>query len=139
MKSPISEKAYKKALACGRGELSKPHAVSASYSKKSHRLTILFSDGLSIGFDTRNTPFFSQHPNADLSDPYVTPGGDGIVFDHAELSASIPGLIAQAIPIEAARQAVASIMGAARSEKKAAAARTNGAKGGRPRKELAAA
>lgn len=139
MKNLISEKMYEDALARGREALERPHAVSASYNKGKHELTIKFSNGLKVNVDARKSTFLGKHLDADLSEPYVTPGGDGLIFDHANLSVGIPGLLAQFLPLDAARQVVASAMGSVRSEMKSAAARENGAKGGRPRKTLATA
>jgi len=139
MKNLISENMYDAALVKGREALTRPHAVSASYNKGRHELTIKFSNGLKVNVDARLSSFLSKHLDDDLSEPYVTPGGDGLIFDHANLSVGIPGLLAQFIPLDTARQVVASAIGSVSSEKKTAAARENGAKGGRPRKALVAA
>jgi len=129
----LTAKQIEDALARGTHALAEPHATEASYNARTHVLAIRFTNGLLVSFDVRKSPFLARHAGVDLRDPYVTPGGDGLVFDHAELSVSLPGLLAELIPEDVARRKVAGAMGRTPSEKKAAAARANGAKGGRPR------
>lgn len=133
MTNLISEAAYESALKAGRKALEQPHAVSARYNARSHELTLLFSNGLKCSFDVRKAAVLGEYPGADFSEPYVTPGGDGLVFDRAGLSVGVPALVAPFLPQAVARYSVASARGRRTSPEKAAAARLNGAKGGRPR------
>ena len=139
MKTVINEAALEVALKRGRTALEQPHAVSARYSARSHELTVVFSNGLKCSIDVRRAPILGEHPHADFSEPYVTPGGDGLVFDRAGLSVGVPALVGPFLPPAVARHAVAAAQGRRRSPEKAAAARLNGTKGGRPRKEIAMA
>lgn len=135
----ITNQQYEEALLRGREALSEVHAVEARFNARTKQLSVVYSDKSVISFDVRNNPILADHVKVDLSDPYVTPGGDGILFDKANLEFSLPSVMASMIPVELARKRMAMVMGSARSEKKSNAARENGAKGGRPRKELAAA
>jgi hypothetical protein len=130
--SRISQDGYKQALARGREALAQPHAVSARYVTATHALELVYSNGLTLRFDTRGVPLLEDVPKNALSHPYVTPGGDGLVFGESEFAVSLPGLVARLIPIDVARRAVASARGRVRSSAKAEAARRNGLKGGRP-------
>lgn len=134
MKSLISQQSYLAALAKGRAEMEKPHAVEARFVGRTSILEVKFSNGVSFAIDARKTPYLRDHALAALKGPRVTVGGDGIIFEEADLALSLPSLLAPFIPLEIARSRVASESGSVLSERKAQAARVNGAKGGRPRK-----
>jgi hypothetical protein len=139
MKELISEKDYQEALAKGSAALAEPHATAARFNTRTRILSINYSNGLSIHFDVRASSILAGHADADLSDPYVTPGGDGLLFERAGLSFALPSVVASILPESLARMRVAAVQGRVRSDKKAEAARANGAKGGRPRKVSATA
>ena len=134
MKTLISDKNYAQALEKGRAALAQPHATAARFNARRRVLSLEYSNGMVLSFDIRSSAILGAHADADLSDPYVTPGGDGIVFDKSGLSFGIPGLVAPLLPLSLARQKIASVIGQAKSPRKAAASKANGAKGGRPRK-----
>lgn len=135
MKNLVSEQDYKDALERGRSAMSRePYATGARFNSRTHLLSVVFSNGMVVGVDVRTAPVLSAVPQSALTDPYVTPGGDGLLFDKAELSVSIPGLLGPLLPEDVARQKISAVMGRVSSSKKTAAAQANGAKGGRPRK-----
>jgi len=136
----ISQDHYTQALARGRQALAEPHAVSARYVASARVLELAYSNGLTLRIDPKEVPALKDLPRSALMQAYVTPGGDGLLFgDSAIAAVSIPGLIARLIPVDIARRAVAAARGSVRSSSKAAAARRNGAKGGRPAKARPAA
>jgi len=134
MKNLISQEEYDQALARGRAEMLQPHAVEARFVIRGALLHVKFSNGLSLVLDARTVPALKGHPLSSLKNPYVTVGGDGIVFEDANLSFNLPNLLAPYLPLDLARSRVAAESGKASSIKKAHAARANGLKGGRPRK-----
>jgi len=139
MKNLITQQDYDAALARGKAELEKPHAVEARFVGRSWTLEVSFSNGSRIAIDARLSPFLRGKSLASLQKPYVTVGGDGIIFEKVDVALNLPILLAPFVPLEIARSRVASESGGVMSEKKAQAARANGAKGGRPRKVAAAA
>ncbi len=135
MKKQISEQDYWAALERGRSAMSRePYATHARFNARTHLLSVEFSNGMVVGVDVRTAAVLQDHPQSAFTDPYVTPGGDGLLFDKAGLSVSIPGLLGPLLPEDVARHKIATVMGRVNSAKKAAAAQANGAKGGRPRK-----
>jgi hypothetical protein len=129
---PIKDDDYSRAIARGREALERPHVVAARYLPDEHLMELRYSSGWVLRFDPRETPVTKDVPERALAGAYVTPGGDGLIFDDAAVS--IPGLVSRLIPPEVAWAAVASMRGQVRSAAKSEAARLNGLKGGRPPK-----
>ncbi len=134
MKRLITQRDYDAALAKGRAELAEPHAIEVRFVGRTTTMQMTFSNGLCLIVDARALPGLQGHTAASLGRPYVTSGGDGLVFDKADLAFNLPNLIAPVLPIELARSRVAAEAGKVSTPRKARAARANGAKGGRPRK-----
>ena len=61
--------------------------------------------------------------------------GEAIRWDELDIDVSVPGLISELLGPRLSTQAAGRLGGSSRSRAKAAAARDNGAKGGRPRKK----
>jgi len=135
MATGISREDYEQALARGRDALEEPHAISARYVAHARMLELVYSNGLVLRIDPKGVPALKGVSRSALAQPYVTPGGDGLVFgEEGAVAVGIPGLVARLIPIGVARRTVAAARGRVRSAHKAEAARRNGAKGGRPAK-----
>ena len=135
MATKTSRDGYAQALARGRQALEQPHAVAARYVAHARVLELVYSNGLTLRIDPKGVPALKDLPRSALLQPYVTPGGDGLVFGDDEAGAvSIPGMVARLIPVDIARRTVAAARGRVHSTLKADAARRNGAKGGRPAK-----
>lgn len=133
MATRISRDDYEQALARGRQALQEPHAVSARVLAHARLLELVYSNGLTLRIDLKDVPTLKDLPRSLLAQPWVTPGGDGLVFgEDGTAAVSIPGLVARLIPVDVARRTVAAARGRVRSAEKAEAARRNGAKGGRP-------
>ena len=135
MKTPlIRQQDYEAALQRGLAALARPYAISAKFNARTRLLSIAYSNGMTVSFDSRRSAILAAHEGANLSDPQVSPGGDGIAFEKAGIECSVPALVGPFLPEDAARQKIASLLGRVRSTRKAATSRINGATGGRPRK-----
>jgi hypothetical protein len=80
-------------------------------------------------------------PAEDLAKLTIWPDGSAIELDERDIHISVDGLLTQVLPALLPVSALAAIFasrgGKAASEAKRASARTNGRKGGRPRKGVA--
>lgn len=98
-------------------------------------LIISFADETSVSLPVSMFPEFSELKSAQLKRLELGFAGSAITLDEEDLHVSIAGLIKASEPMRDMVRAVsASLLGSSTSEAKAAAARVNGAKGGRPRK-----
>lgn len=114
-------------------------ALSASYDRTNGRVIIELTNGCVFGFIPSRVAALAGLSPAELSRVTVSPGGSGLFWDDQDIQLSVPGLLLDAIDPGHARSELARIAGRSRSHAKAAAARANGKKGGRPRKKAATA
>lgn len=132
----ISDQAY--IAANKRAALKKaafPAAVSVRYDKRTDKIIIELTTGLELGFSPAQAQAFEHVHAADLVGAEISPSGLGIHFPRADLDIYIPGLLDGFLGSKRWMAAQhGSKGGAASTPAKAAAARENGKKGGRPRK-----
>ena len=114
-----------------------PQAVAARYDAVTGLVHVDLANGAGFHFPARLAEGLDDASDGDLSDIEVSPRGYGLHWPALDVDLSVPGLLAGLFGTRAwmDRQRAAKA-GAARSEKKAAAARSNGMKGGRPKKLL---
>lgn len=108
-----------------------PRAASARYDRDQGRIVVELTNGSSFAFPPGLVQGLEEATEAALSDIEILGAGYGLHWDALDTDLSVPGLMAGLFGTKAhmARRA-----GQATSFAKAAAARANGAKGGRPRK-----
>lgn len=115
-----------------------PRATSARYEAGTGRLVIEFAAGFELVIPIGLINELRSLSAEDLALVRVSPGGEGLEWEHADVHISVPGLTWSLVGSrEHARQVIAQHARRAastRTEAKAAAARENGKKGGRPRK-----
>ena len=111
------------------------HAVAARYDASSERLVVSLHNGVELAVPTRLVEGLADADPADLAEIEITPAGLGLHWPRLDADVYVPGLMAGALGSRTwmARQLGAQ-GGRASTPAKAAAARANGAKGGRPRK-----
>jgi hypothetical protein len=111
-----------------------PRAASVLYDTQRGRVIVELTNGCSFAFPPRLAQGLESATDDQLSKIEILGAGYGLHWEVLAVALSMPGLLAGAFGIRAymARRA-----GQATSPAKAAAARINGSKGGRPRKSVA--
>lgn len=110
---------------------SEPRAASARYDRSSGRIAVELTNGSAFAFPARLGQGLEAATDDQLAQVVVLGAGYGLHWEDLDVDLSIPGLAAG---IFGTKAHMARIAGRGTSPAKAAAARANGAKGGRPRK-----
>lgn len=120
--------------AMDRGRIARAHeprAQTARYDSTSGRVILELTNGCTFAFPPALAEGLAEASPAQLSEIEILGQGYGLHWEELDVDLSLPGLMAGIFGTKAwmARQA-----GQVSSPAKAAAARINGAKGGRPKK-----
>lgn len=117
-----------------------PRAISARYDRRLGRVMVELSSGLAIAFSPRDAEGLENASPAQLSAIEISPSGFGLYFPKVDADIYLPALLEGTL---GSRKWMASRLGAkggqAKSPAKVAAAKRNGRRGGRPKKDEAAA
>jgi hypothetical protein len=112
-----------------------PRAVSARYDRRIGRVVITLSTNLDVAFSPRDAEGLQNASPAQLDAIEISPSGFGIHFPKLDADIYLPALLEG---ILGSRKWMAGRLGAqggkSRSPAKKSAARSNGRRGGRPRK-----
>jgi Protein of unknown function (DUF2442) len=111
-----------------------PHAKSVSYDRKNRRLLIDMLDGTLLGIPINYMQGLSDVPADEIERVQLSPLGDSLRWESRDLEFSVAGLAANRFGSKAWMAELGRKGGAITTPAKAAAARANGQKGGRPRK-----
>lgn len=108
-----------------------PRADAARYDKRNSRVIVDLTNGCTFAFPPRMAQGLEKATDEELAAVEILGAGYGLHWESLDVDLSVPGLLAGLFGTKAymARRA-----GRATSPAKAAAARENGRKGGRPRK-----
>lgn len=111
--------------------LNEPRAIKARYNKKLGRVVVELTNGCTFTFPPHLAQGLETATDEQLAQVEILGAGYGLHWEALDADLSVPGLLMGLFGTKAymARQA-----GRATSAAKAAAARQNGAKGGRPPK-----
>ena len=111
--------------------LSEPRAAAARYDRALARVVVELTNGCTFAFPARLAQRLESATDDQLAQVEVLGSGIGLHWETLDVDLSVPDLLAGLFGTKAymARRA-----GQTRSAAKAAAARVNGAKGGRPRR-----
>ena len=107
--------------------------IAASYDRAADQVVIGLRSGAVVAVPRSALKELKRATNAQLDRVELV--GDGLRWDDLDVDVSVPGLLTEVLGPSFVAQAAGRIGGSARTEAKAAAARANGAKGGRPRKK----
>ena len=112
------------------------HATAARYDATSGRLIVSLHNGIKLAIPTHLVEELADADPSNLAEIEISPAGLGLHWPALDANVYVPGLMAGALGSRAwmARELGAG-GGRASTPAKAAAARANGAKGGRPRKQ----
>ena len=124
------------ALARGKlAQATEPRASKARFDRRSGKVVVELTNGCTFAFPPRLAQGLESATDEQLDQVEILGAGYGLHWEALDVDLSIPDLLAGIFGTRAhmARQA-----GRATSPAKASAARSNGAKGGRPRKRVAA-
>jgi len=111
--------------------LNEPHAAAARYDQKLGRVIVELTNGCTFSFPPRLAQGLETATEEQLAQVEILGGGYGLHWEALDADLSVPSLLAG---LFGTRSHMARLAGRATSPAKAAAARANGAKGGRPRK-----
>jgi hypothetical protein len=128
----LTDKEIDAALARGRTAASnEPRAATARYDRRLGRVVVELTNGCTFAFPPRLAQGLEEATEDELAEVEVMGSGYGLHWEMLDVDFTVPGLLAG---IFGTRSYMARHAGRVTSPAKAAAARTNGAKGGRPRK-----
>lgn len=108
-------------------------ARSVYFDRKNARVVVELSSGVLFAFPVSGIPSLRSRAPAQLDEVALSASGGAISWESIGVDLSVAGLLLASVdPVERVRY-LAALAGRATSPAKAAAARANGAKGGRPR------
>ena len=112
------------------------HATAARYDAAAERLIVSIHNGVELAIPVHLIQDLAGEDPADLSEIEITPAGLGLHWPRIDADVYVPGLMSG---VFGSRKWMAAQLGAqggrTSTPAKAAAARANGAKGGRPKKQ----
>ena len=128
---------FDSARAHGQVRAQDPSAVvEAQYNAARNTIELRFRSGGSMSIPSRLIPGLDEMPASAVGSISVSPAGDALSWPLLDVDVYVPGLVERAFGTCLFARATGRRGGRRRSKAKAAAARVNGAKGGRPRKRL---
>jgi hypothetical protein len=111
-----------------------PRARSARYDAGLDRIVVELTNGCQFVFPPALVEGLAEASSAALAKVEITPAGGGLHWEELDVDLSVPSLALGVFGTRSWMQALASRGGSSRSPAKARASRTNGRKGGRPRR-----
>ncbi len=114
-------------------------ADAAWYDPASDYLMMRMTNRRLFGVPVKDIGYLKGLTPAQLGHVTLSPSGSGLCWDAEDMHLDVPSLLFDALGARGAARVWATAAGKATSDAKTKAARTNGVKGGRPRKKKKAA
>lgn len=111
-----------------------PRALAVRYDAPSGRIVVDLTNSCTFAFPARRIEELADASDAEIAEVEIAGAGFGLRWEARDADISLPGLMGGLFGTQTWMQELARRAGQSRSPAKAAAARANGAKGGRPRK-----
>lgn len=111
-----------------------PRAASARYDATTGRVLVDLTNGCTFAFPARRVQGLEDASDAEIAEVEILGAGFGLHWETRDVDIRIVGLMNGIFGTKAYMSELARRAGSVTSPAKAAAARANGAKGGRPRK-----
>jgi hypothetical protein len=112
--------------------------VEAHYDAEADLIALKFGGGGSMAIPRRAVPGLERATPAKVLSMVLSPAGDALSWPALDVDVYVPGLVERVFGTRLLAAATGRRGGRRRSKAKTAAAKANGAKGGRPRKRLTA-
>ena len=136
----LSQADYEKALAASAVRPKPPWAVeSVEFDSVSRNMILRFPGGVGLSVPVVFITELTRLKTADLKRVYLSPSGETLCLDSADVHVSTRGLINEVfaqLPKEVAASRMGAVGGGSTSPAKRLSSAENGKKGGRPRKAL---
>ena len=130
---------YARARARGEARAQDPSAVvEAGYDPDGDLIDLKFGGGGSMAIPRNSVPGLQRASPSSIESIVVSQAGDALSWPSLDVDVYVPGLVERAFGSRLFAAATGRRGGQRRSKAKAAAAKANGVKGGRPRKRLSA-
>ncbi|MGL6339259.1 MAG: DUF2442 domain-containing protein [Waterburya sp.] len=110
------------------------HACDVSYDREKRKLIIQFDNGCEFSCPVSLLQGVCHLSDDEISKVKVTPAGWGLTWEDADIDLGVNELVQGIFGTKAWMRTIAVKGGRSKSEKKKAASRENGKKGGRPKK-----
>lgn len=108
-------------------------ALSVRYDSSARRVELELSNGTLFAFPVQLIQALERLSTSELRRVRLDASGGALSWESHDLDLSVPGLLLASVGEVDRRRYLARVAGSAKSPSKAAAARANGALGGRPR------
>lgn len=115
-------------------DVTEPRAREVFYDVRSERIVVELKTGGAFAFPPAMYPELRDRTPQELARVEPSPSGEGLHWVEIDVHIATAGVLVDLLGPSMFR-AFAGVGGKAKTERKAAAARANGAKGGRPRKQ----